>query len=148
MAWATVVDRHAGRIEVGGEVVDVAVHGTQAEPHRDHGKMGATCVASGATGMEVLPEGLVLDVVPADGTEHVVVGEEVVKAQVLDSSPNPPDSGRASPKFDLRIGDADLHGLQPATGRPLPSALGLQSKAQPGLLRRVQGDLDGMQFVA
>ena len=46
-----------------------------------------------------------------NGTEHVVVGEEVVKAQVLDRSPEPPNSGRISSKLDLRVDDADLHGL-------------------------------------
>ncbi len=50
------------------------------------------------------------------GTEHVVVGEEVVEAQVLDRSPNPPDSGRISSKLVLWVDQADLLGLQPATG--------------------------------
>jgi hypothetical protein len=51
-----------------------------------------------------------------NGTEHVVVGEEVVKTQVLDRSPNSPNRGRIAPKFVLREDDADLHGLQSATG--------------------------------
>ena len=46
-----------------------------------------------------------------NGTEHVVVGEQVVKAQVLDRSPDPPNSARISSKLDLRVDDADLHGL-------------------------------------
>ena len=54
-----------------------------------------------------------------NGTEHVVVGEEVVKAQVLDRFPNPPNSGRVSSKLVLRVDDADLHGRQPATD-PVP----------------------------
>ena len=36
-----------------------------------------------------------------NGTEHVVVGEEVVKAQVLDRSPKPPNSARISAKLDV-----------------------------------------------
>jgi hypothetical protein len=46
-----------------------------------------------------------------NGTEHVVVGEEVVKAQVLDRSPNPPNSARISSQLGLRIDDADLQPL-------------------------------------
>ena len=45
-----------------------------------------------------------------NGTEHVVVGEEVVKAQVLDRSPDPPNRGRVSSKLVLGVDDADLHG--------------------------------------
>jgi hypothetical protein len=44
------------------------------------------------------------------GTEHVVIREEMVKTQVLDSSPNPPNRGRIASKLVLRIDDADLHG--------------------------------------
>ena len=51
-----------------------------------------------------------------NGTEHVVVGEQVVEAQVLDRSPDPPNRGRIPSKLVLRVDDADLHGLQPATG--------------------------------
>ena len=47
-----------------------------------------------------------------NGTKHMVIGEEVVKTQVLDRSPNPPNRGRISPKLVLRVHDADLHGLQ------------------------------------
>ena len=52
-----------------------------------------------------------------NGTEHVVVGEEVVKTEVLDRSPNSPNRGRISPKFVLRVHDAYLHGPQSASGR-------------------------------
>ena len=45
-----------------------------------------------------------------NGTEHVVVGEKVVKAQVLDRSPDSPDSARISAKLGLRVDGADLHG--------------------------------------
>jgi hypothetical protein len=51
-----------------------------------------------------------------NGTEYVVVGEEVVKAQVLDRSTNPTNSGRISSKLNLGIDGADLHEVQPATG--------------------------------
>jgi hypothetical protein len=51
-----------------------------------------------------------------NGTEHVVVGQEMVKAEVLDRSANPPNSARISSQLDLRIDDADLHGSQSATG--------------------------------
>jgi hypothetical protein len=49
-----------------------------------------------------------------NGTEHVVVSEKVVKAQVLDRSPNSPNSARISSKLVLRVDDADLHELQSA----------------------------------
>jgi len=51
-----------------------------------------------------------------NGAEHMVVGEEVVKTQVLHRSPNPPHRGRVSPKLDLRVDDTDLHMCQSATG--------------------------------
>jgi hypothetical protein len=47
-----------------------------------------------------------------NGPEHVIVGEEVVKAQVLDRSPNPSNSARISSKLVQRGDDADLHGLR------------------------------------
>jgi hypothetical protein len=50
-----------------------------------------------------------------NGTEHVVVGEEVVKAEVLDRCPDPPNSGRISSKLVLRVDHADLHGVDPPT---------------------------------
>jgi len=47
-----------------------------------------------------------------NGTEHVVLGEKVVKAQVLDRSPNSPNRTRITSKLVLRIDDTDLHWLQ------------------------------------
>ena len=49
-----------------------------------------------------------------NGAEDVVVGEEVVKAQVLDHAADPSARGRISSKLNLRVDDADLHGVQPA----------------------------------
>ena len=77
---------------------------------------------------ERVVEGVVLGVrtrqwrrsIGVNGAEHVVVGEEVVKAQVLDRSPNPPNRGRIASKLVLRVDDTDLHVSQPATG---PAAL-------------------------
>jgi hypothetical protein len=43
--------------------------------------------------------------------EHVVVGEEVVEAEVFDRPPESPDGGRISTELDLRVDDADLHGV-------------------------------------
>lgn len=45
-----------------------------------------------------------------NGAEHVVIGEEVVKAQAFGRSPDPPNSGRVSSKLVLRVDGADLHG--------------------------------------
>jgi hypothetical protein len=45
-----------------------------------------------------------------NGSEHVVIGEEVVKAQVLGSFADPPDSARVSTELCLRVDDADLQG--------------------------------------
>jgi hypothetical protein len=45
-----------------------------------------------------------------NGTEHMVIGQKMVKAQLLNSSANPPNSGGISVQLDLRIDDADLHG--------------------------------------
>jgi hypothetical protein len=45
-----------------------------------------------------------------NGAEHVVVGEEVVKAQVLGLRPDPLDSARDSAELGLRVDDADLQG--------------------------------------
>jgi hypothetical protein len=67
---------------------------------------------------EGVMEGVVLGVgsrqlaisIGVNGAEHVVVSEEIVKPQVLDGPPDPPNSGRISPKLDLRVDDADLHG--------------------------------------
>ena len=48
-----------------------------------------------------------------DSAEHVVIGEEVVEAEVLDRSPDPPHGGGVPSKLDLRVDDADLHGSSP-----------------------------------
>ena len=47
-----------------------------------------------------------------NGTEHVVICEEVVKAKLLDREPESPDSTRVSMELDLRVDSADLHGLR------------------------------------
>jgi hypothetical protein len=57
-----------------------------------------------------------------NGTEHVVVSEKVVKAQVLDRSPDLPNSARISSKLVLRVDDANLHGLQSAGLAPVGGA--------------------------
>jgi len=44
-----------------------------------------------------------------DSTQHVVVGEKVVIAQVLDGSPDPRNGRRISPKLVLRVDNPDLH---------------------------------------
>jgi hypothetical protein len=44
-----------------------------------------------------------------DGTQHVVVGEEVIEAQILDREPNPSDSDWIASQLGLGIDDADLH---------------------------------------
>jgi hypothetical protein len=46
-----------------------------------------------------------------NGTEHVVISEKVVKAHVLDRSPNSPNSARVPSELVLRVDDADLHWL-------------------------------------
>jgi hypothetical protein len=50
-----------------------------------------------------------------NGTEHVVVGEEVVKAEILDRSPYPSNRVRISSNLGLWVDNTDLHGLQPST---------------------------------
>ena len=42
--------------------------------------------------------------------QHVVVGEEVVKAQILDRSSEFPNGGGIASKLDLREHDTNLHG--------------------------------------
>jgi len=42
-------------------------------------------------------------------TEYVVVGEEVVEAQVFDGFPDPPNSSWIAAKLGLRVNDADIH---------------------------------------
>jgi hypothetical protein len=48
--------------------------------------------------------------------EHMVEGEKVVKAEVLNRSPIQLNSGWISPKFSLRIRDANLHDAHLPTG--------------------------------
>jgi|GEM_PF-3734769 len=48
-----------------------------------------------------------------DCAEHVVVREDVVKAQILYGSPDPPNRSRISSKLGLRIDNTNMHGLQP-----------------------------------
>lgn len=48
-----------------------------------------------------------------DRAEHMVVSENVVKAEVLGGRPDPPNGARVSSKLGLRIDDTDMHGLQP-----------------------------------
>jgi hypothetical protein len=50
-----------------------------------------------------------------NGAEHVVVGEEVVKAHLLDGSADPPNCGRIASKLVLRVDNADLHRRQHVT---------------------------------
>ena len=54
-----------------------------------------------------------------NGAEHVVVGEQVVEAELLDRSPDPPDRDRIASELDLRVDDADLQGA----ARRLPQGL-------------------------
>jgi len=44
-----------------------------------------------------------------DRAEHVVVRENVVKAQVLGGSPDPPNRARISSKLGLRIDNTNMH---------------------------------------
>jgi hypothetical protein len=64
-----------------------------------------------------------------DGAEHVIVGEDVVKAQVLSPCPELPDSARVPAQLGLRVDDADpqgagwlLHGLHRAFYQPWAAA--------------------------
>jgi len=93
--------------------------GGEADPFGNTGQVGEH--------HEWVVEGVILGVrarqrtgsIGMNGTQYVVVGEEVVKTQVLDGSPNSPDRGRVSPKFVLGVHDAYLHGPQSASGRRL-----------------------------
>jgi hypothetical protein len=49
-----------------------------------------------------------------NGAEHMVVGEKVVKTQVLDCSSYPANRDRISPKLVLRVDGANLHRPQSA----------------------------------
>ncbi len=44
-----------------------------------------------------------------DCAQDVVVGENVIEAQVLDRSSELPDGGGIASKLDLRVCDTDLH---------------------------------------
>ena len=65
-------------------------------------------------------EGVALRVRPGErrrpigvhGTEHVVIGEEVTEAHLLDSGPDTPDRDRVSSKLDLRVYSTDLHDIE------------------------------------
>src|SRR2546423_594748 len=73
-----------------------------------------------------------------NGTEHVVVSDKVVKAQVFDRSPDPPDSRRISPKLVLRVDDPDLAPTT-QTSRIAPRGTTLYTQKSPplgGLLSR------------
>ena len=48
-----------------------------------------------------------------NGPEHVVVSEEVVKADVFNRSPEPSDRGGVASKLVLRVRDTNLHERQP-----------------------------------
>ena len=50
-----------------------------------------------------------------DSAEQVVIGEKVVKAQVLDRSPDPPYRVWVPAELGLRVDDADLHDAESAT---------------------------------
>jgi hypothetical protein len=54
-----------------------------------------------------------------NGSKYVVVGEQMVKAQVFDRSPELPHSGGISPKLGLGVRDANLHEPQLPTKRAL-----------------------------
>src|SRR5579863_1190951 len=77
-----------------------------------------------------------------NGTQYMVVSDEVVKTEVLDSSPNSANRGRISAKFVLRVHDAYLHGLSlPVDGGDPGSRKRrfVQSVPQVGRARRLSG---------
>lgn len=47
-----------------------------------------------------------------DSPEHMVIGQQMVEAQILDRSPELSDGGRIPVKFGLGVGDADVHEAQ------------------------------------
>ena len=47
-----------------------------------------------------------------NGPQNVVVGEDVVKAQILDRSSEFANGGGIASKLDLRVCDTNLHGPQ------------------------------------
>ncbi len=66
--------------------------------------------------------------VGVNGTEHVVVREEVVKAEVLDRFPDPPNRGGIASKLVLRIRDADLHALSLSAADAFPQTVAARSE--------------------
>ena len=48
------------------------------------------------------------------GAEHMVIGQQMVEAQLLDRPAKPPNGRRVTTKLDLRIHDTDLHTMHPA----------------------------------
>lgn len=74
-----------------------------------------------------------------DGAEHVVVREEVVKAQVLDRFTNQSDSVRGPSKLDLRVDHANLHRASVCHGSKRLRAPTTQHRLQRSRIR-VRGD--------
>jgi hypothetical protein len=62
-----------------------------------------------------------------NSSEHVVIGEEMIKAQVLGSSPDPPDSARVPAELGLRVDDTDLQGARRRLLQGLPRAFSQSS---------------------
>jgi hypothetical protein len=50
-----------------------------------------------------------------DGTEHMVVGEQVIKAQLLNRPRDLRNGSRISSKLRLGVDNADLHRIQPSS---------------------------------
>jgi hypothetical protein len=48
------------------------------------------------------------------GTEHMVVGEQVIKAQFLNRPPDLRNGSRISAKLGLGVNNANLHRIQPS----------------------------------
>jgi hypothetical protein len=60
-----------------------------------------------------------------NGPEYVFVGQEVIKAQVLDRSPKSPHGTGISAELGLGVRDANLHGLEFRAGWfPVPRVRG------------------------
>jgi len=66
------------------------------------------------------------------GAEDVVVGEEVIKAELLDRSSDPPYRVGVPAEFGLRVDGADLHGLGPFGWCAAVSAGGARRAGRPG----------------
>ena len=59
-----------------------------------------------------------------DGTEYMLVGQEVIKAQVFDGSGKLANCGGIAVKLDLGVRDTNIHGSQPLMGdSPVPPHL-------------------------